>query len=139
MAKMDFKKAEDAVSNTMQDFTKKQLLAQTPGKQEKDAALKEKIRLIKKIDIRLKSLSQKDPAAYKSLKVKKKDITALIEGSEELTEERWKSILELKEKLETLLKEREDKQLSDIAVVEKERHKHINKRHNVNPKWLPLH
>lgn len=57
----------------------------------------------------------------------------------ELDDDKWKRLLEIRDKLMAYKKELDKKLVSDDKIVESERKKHINKRHNVKDGWLPLH
>lgn len=78
---------------------------------------------------------------YASLDMKKSDLKKKIESPEKLTPEEWETIKQIKAKIDKYRSELKEKlpQQSDDAIVEAQRNKHVNKRFNVNEKWLPLH
>ncbi len=103
---------------------------------------KTQINLIAALKRDIKSLRQKQHAAiYTKLGIKRSELKEKIDNPTGLTAEEWKEIKEIKAKIDVykaqLSAQMPDFELSD--QVELERHKHINKRFNVNDKWLPLH
>lgn len=112
---------------------------ETSGKTPLDKA---QSRLIAALQRDLKKLHLADhKEMYASLEIKKSDLRKKIESPEKLTPEEWETIKQIKAKIDKYRSEIKDKlpQESNDAIVEAERHKHINKRFNVNEKWLPLH
>lgn len=99
-------------------------------------------RLIAALQRDLKKLQLADhKTMYDTLALKKNEIRKKIEHPEKLTPEEWETLKQIKEKIDQYRSELKAKlpAASNDAIVEAERHKHINKRFNVNEKWLPLH
>ena len=87
-------------------------------------------------------LQQQDAKVFDKIGMQKDDINKLIQrpASSMLTPEEWKQLKEIKQKVEECKRELLKKipQLTDEQQVELERKEHINRRHNVRSKWLPL-
>lgn len=68
------------------------------------------------------------------------EFTELVKHTDSMDEEKWKRLLEIKEKLDEIKKKADEEKNSqtDDTIVEQQRKKHINKRFNVSDKWLPL-
>lgn len=78
---------------------------------------------------------------YSTLGMKKSELRKKIEKPESLTPAEWEALIQIKKKID-LYKAQLTAQLPEIELtqaIEQERVKHINKRFNVNEKWLPLH
>lgn len=85
--------------------------------------------------------SKKHKSMYGELGVKKQDLKILISNPSSLTAEDWEKIKQIKAGIDKYRKEvmAQLPQENNEKLVEEERRKHINKRFNVNDKWLPLH
>ncbi|MGZ3632982.1 MAG: hypothetical protein ACXU9U_03210 [Parachlamydiaceae bacterium] len=78
---------------------------------------------------------------YESIGIEKEQLqTLLVKKPEELTAEDEKCLQSLRLKIQEFKKVflENHPEERDEGLVEKERRKHINKRFNVNNKWLPL-
>lgn len=97
--------------------------------------------LLAALHYELKALKHQGIDPYEKLGIDKKDLKRFSDNPDSLTPEDLQKIKQLKEKIEAFKKELEAKSppASDEDVVNTERRKHINKRFNVNEKWLPLH
>jgi hypothetical protein len=64
----------------------------------------------------------------------------LLKSFQEILPEQWRQLERVKEELlqAKAAYEQLHPEKSDASIVDKERQKHINKRYNVNDKWLPL-
>ncbi len=80
---------------------------------------------------------RKDKEIFKELELNKKKLKAIFKHPDTATPEEVNYIRELKEKLTKFKKEKLPAQTDD-ELINLEQKKHINKRHNVNEKWLPL-
>ena len=80
-------------------------------------------------------------ALYNQLGLKKQEIRELILKPSELKPEDWEKIKQIKEGIDKYRHEvlAQLPSSTNDKLVEEERRKHINKRFNVNDKWLPLH
>jgi hypothetical protein len=96
--------------------------------------------LISSIQRDLKNLYKKDSATYIKLGIKKKYLKRWIETPEALTPEEMETLKQIQEKIKIFKEELKTRlpAIQDEAIVESQRTKHINKRYNVNEKWLPL-
>ncbi len=81
----------------------------------------------------------KDKHLYTALGTFHEEFIDLIAAAESMDESKWKRLMEIKESLEAYKKIHLHKPVSNESLVELERKKHINKRHNVKDNWLPLH
>lgn len=135
MAKTNFTKAEEALTGALQKMSVEQILDQSKPKTATEE-LKERIAIAKGLQRDLKRLYRQDPEIYKKLEIKRKSFEKSMEDPAKFTEEQWKEILATKNKVDTYVKQLPAE--SNETLIESERHKHINKRFNVNDKWLPL-
>lgn len=100
------------------------------------------IRLISALKRDLKYLHYRDHTDfYASLGMKKSTLKKKIETPSALKGEEWEAIKKIKQKID-LYRAELSKQIPEVELsqeVDEERIKHVNKRFNVNNKWLPLH
>ena len=119
----------DAASGKGKNATKKGKLKHTPGE------------MIQIIEQSLKWLHKINPDIYKHLKITKSSIKTLDkkihDPSAQLED---KELKQLKIWMKKILgyKEKNLPPITDEKIIEAETKKHLNKRHNVNEKWLPL-
>ena len=152
MAKTNFSKVEDILNQGLEHLTQSELLlladkaASMGDSEQAKAALarvknalkqREQQHWISSIKRNLAYLQKRDKDFLKSLKVKKKELEELMGKPAEIDEKGWEMLKLLSEKLDQYRADRKEEQ-SDEGIVEAERLKHINKRLNVNDKWLPL-
>lgn len=146
MAKTNFTKVEEALDEGLRQIIKDKLHSltdsisniSTQGVEKADLASKKQ--LIAALKFELNWMAKQDPSLHHKLGIKKSEIKKLIETKEKLTQEDFEKIKFIKEKIDVLKKELEEKSPeSNDQLIEKERIKHINKRFNTNDKWLPLH
>lgn len=155
MAKTNYTKVDSILENNLRRMTVEHTLNTTdplPKSPENPANAAENTtaspvdlaqnRLITALQRDLKKLHLSEhKKMYESLSMKKNELRKKIEHPEKLTPEEWEQLKQIKEKIDKYRKELKEKlpATSDDAIVEAERNKHINKRFNVNEKWLPLH
>ena len=144
MTKPNYTKALDAFDERLYRMKKNELLRladlASENKLEEEQAATSFGQMLILITYDLKWMQKKDPEIYKRLGISKKelrDIETKIHGNIKLTKaetelltKTLKSVVEYRSK--NFPSEPEEKQ------IESERKKHINKRFNVNEKWLPL-
>lgn len=143
MGKTNFTKVEASLDEGIRKIEVERLLIEadkasgkkTPPKEEK--LTKDQKKLIKDLQLNLTRLRSKDNKIYTKLKVKHSTIQRMIDQAPELKELDWKHLASLFKKTEALIKELFPEKADD-NLVEGEKVKHINKRFNVNEKWLPL-
>ena len=73
--------------------------------------------------------------------MKKSELRKKIENPQALTPVEWETILQIKKKID-VYKAQISTQIPELELnqtIEDERVKQLNKRFNVNEKWLPLH
>lgn len=142
MSKTNFTKAEEALSDVLHKMSKEQLLKEADSAQGKLKAesLEEakRIQIIAALQRTLKHLYRVDHDIYKKLGIKRKKLEELFAHAAQLSSEEWHLILEIKVKLIEYRKQMSPISGTNEQLVEEERHEHINKRFNVNKKWLPL-
>ncbi|MGA8164634.1 MAG: hypothetical protein WB791_06370 [Waddliaceae bacterium] len=148
MAKQNYSKTEKAVGESLQGIKVEHLLelADLASGKKADPSGKEQSTLtpgqmIKIVGQNLKWLHKFDPDIYKRLKIKKSTIKKFEEKIHDAKDQLEEKELELLKVLMKKIAEYKEKNLSAITdekIIEGEAKKHINKRHNVNEKWLPL-
>lgn len=155
MAKPNFSKVEGLLTKRLEEMAIEKLRnladkatamgdsGQAKGAQERIASTeqeKDRKNWITSIKRDMEILHSKDKGILKSLGVNRKELLGFLDKPDEIDEKGWEFIHSLFEKLGQFkveyLKEIGD---TDESLVEAERVKHINKRFNVNDKWLPLH
>lgn len=137
MAKTNFTKAEEALSEALQKMNVEKIYESTEPA--KNIDLQKGKLTLSAILRHLKRLQKVDPESYKKLKIKKKKIIDWIENPEAITQEDWETIKQVEVNLVAYWKEKKGPgEASDEKIVEQERIKNINIRFNVNEKWLPL-
>lgn len=90
-----------------------------------------------KLYTNLLKLSEKDSKIYAKIQIKKSSVDRLIEKADSLTEQEWVVVRALLEETNELMKQYYP-HISDEDLIENEIQRHINKRLNINEKWLPL-
>jgi hypothetical protein len=139
MAKPNLRKVESILDEGILKMTVNNLLhladvAQGMGQQHKEMPPKNAISFVER---ELMWIYKKDPDVFKNLHLKKKKLKTIFEHPDKATPEDLAYINKIKEQLAQYKKEKLP-QLSDEDQVKHEQDRHINKRHNVNEKWLPL-
>jgi hypothetical protein len=143
MAKANFSKVEKALEEELIRMTSERLLEETPSskihKGEKLPAPQDQVTILKNMERLIKKISKKDPGLMQKGGIDLESFNTLLECAGKLSKEQWQSAKEIQKKLSELKKALTDQTaVSDEALVEEERKKHINKRFNVQEKWLPL-
>ncbi len=150
MAKTNFTKVEEALIAGLTKMKMRQLLELADKAQESsgvqaetDAILIPEARrmVIAALRLDLKALKRKDTKIYSKLGLRKEGLQKLLDTSASLTPEEWQNVKEIHQKVGEYKKEllRQLPEVTDDQLVDAERKKHINKRYNINEKWLPLH
>ena len=146
MAKANFSKIEGALEKGLQDIQVGRLLKLTEKPSKMPEGVTDKTEYTPKQNIiliqkDLKLLVKQDSGIYQKLKLKKqeiKDLAAKVNNtSAKLSEEEKQRINAIRE---LIAKSKEELIATKMpeTQVEAERVKHVNKRINVNEKWLPL-
>lgn len=101
---------------------------------------KDQNQLIHSLQRDVKSLQKKGKGMYSKLGIAKTALKKMIDNPQELTKEEWEKIKQIREKIDQYKAEvmKQLPQQSDDQIVESERKDHVNRRYNVNKKWLPL-
>lgn len=150
MAKTNFSKVEEALIAGLTKMKMRQLLeladkaqADTGAQAETDAILIPEARRMVIAALRqdLKALKRKDTKVYSKLGLQKEGLQKLLDNPASLTPEDWQKIKEIHQKVGEYKKDllQQLPEVTDDQLVDSERKKHINKRYNINEKWLPLH
>lgn len=143
MAKTNFTKVEAALDEGMRKMTMQHLHALTDSlssinTDEIKTNIEAQKKMITILKFELNWMHTHDISLHKKIGIKKSEIDALL-SKPSLELEDLEKIKDIKAKIDTLKKEiSEESSVTDDQLIEKERIKHINKRFNVNDKWLPL-
>lgn len=141
MPKTNFSKAEEAISETVQKLNREKLLEmadEASGQAPATSLETKRFPVISQLDRDLKRISSIDKEIYKLLGLKKKMVASWIQDFAKLSDEEWQKVMKAKASLDEYIKSNPAKVPTDEQIVESQRSKHINKRFNVNEKWLPL-
>lgn len=144
MAKTNYTKVDAAADMGLRKMEIDRLFEATPGKEKIPLTPEEKGKQ-KLLEGLKRDIQYLDPKRHKQLYTtlgyKRQDLKALIENPSTLTLEDWEKIKQIKKSIEKYRKEvmAQLPSQDDEKIVEEQRVKHINKRYNVNDKWLPLH
>lgn len=145
MSKTNFSKVEKSLEEGMIKIKSQNLLKEAdayaaktpkesvPTKEECQAALTG-------IERDLKKLLKQDEKIYKKLGFHKMDLKKLLSNPSLLTPQDWKTVKDIKERIEKYKKELAARLPfeSDEDLVENQRTKHLTKRFNINDRWIPL-
>lgn len=145
MAKTNFSKVEGALNEGLLKLTVKNLLDLADVASGKNVQNPAKIAEARKtlanvLKLELKHLAKQDAEIYTKLQLDKDALAKLMEHSDNLTNAEWDQLLNAKVKVDQFRQEQQKALTPEVneKLVEEERHKHINKRFNINDKWLPL-
>lgn len=144
MAKTNFRKVEEALDEGLEKMKVKKLLDEADkakGKStEKVVEPEEQNKVLLVLKEELFSLAKRNRTVYKKAGTNKKKLKTLLSHGMKLTPEEWQQVQKIRDKVESYRKEIAEKatEESNIDLIEAERHKHINKRFDVNEGWLPL-
>lgn len=139
--KTNFTKMEGALSEALHKLRVEKLLIladEASGKPLSSSETQMRLVFVKNLEFALKRLYHHDRDIYKKLGIKKKEFQPLLSDPVHLTKEAWEIIVQLKKKVDALLKELPPQESSDEELVEQQRKRHIKKRFNVSERWLPL-
>ncbi|MEX1013065.1 MAG: hypothetical protein WD595_00505 [Waddliaceae bacterium] len=144
MSKIEYTKAEKALSEGLLKLTIENIYEVAELVELKDS-IEEKKRVLQKREIAKKLirvrhdlhwLSSKVRRLYTQMKIKKSRVEEILDKGEEVNKEDVKILVTIADKLQEIRASLP--KLSDEEIIEIERKKHINKRFNINDKWLPL-
>ena len=136
MAKTNFTKAEEALAEGMRKMTVQKLLDETKqAAQQEDVKPSQKI--IKQLIRDLNMVMKNDKQLFLVLGFNKDQIKKILSDPTNISADDWKTLLDFK-KMFDMYKSKKKREVVNDRIVEEERQKHINKRFNVNEKWLPL-
>lgn len=148
MAKTDFTKVESILDEGLRKITVAHLLDladeakpesnKTPNIASEQSNLRSQTILALQRD--MKFLHNQGQEPYELFGITKKIINKYLKNIDTLTSEEWESIKTIHSKVQKFKKEFEKKspKKDDDALVEQQRRRHVNKRFNINEKWLPL-
>ncbi|MBS4168765.1 hypothetical protein [Parachlamydia sp. AcF125] len=143
MAKTNFTKVEEALTEGLRQMTISKLLKETEEsstpkqKQAKDALSL----LVASLRHEFGWFAKKDPYFIPKLKVEKERIKQLFKQREPYTQEQIAELKDLKTKIEAYKQSvaAEDSSSENERIVETELKRQKTKRFNIRDKWLPLH
>lgn len=154
MGKTNFTKVEDLLKNNLTKIEMTRLgkladIAQKVGKPEMRKLIEQasiagaKAELDRTLLLRaiLRAVKEfKTPEFYQAIGISLEELEILLKTPKELSPEDWQRLKIIREKIIAFRKSYQDAhpETSESALIEKQRHRHINKRFNVNEKWLPL-
>ena len=148
MGKTNFTKVEEALVAGLQQMTVAQLIEMAdtaniktpPTSAETTKLLTIQKTLLLALQLNINRLGKKDPDVYQKIGITKKKFKKFVQFPSELSSEDWKLIKETQDKLDLYMEEfiKNSPLCTNEQIIEQERVKHINKRFNVNEKWLPL-
>ena len=140
MVKTNYTKVEEAFEDGFRKATVNNLLDMTgknTGGVEASAPTAAQRQLLFALKYELRHLEKQGQVPYDKLGVTKKELKQWMNNPSSLTSKDWQKIKQIKEQINEFKKELAEKTSSD-EIVTIERNKHINKRFNVNDRWLPL-
>lgn len=148
MVKTNFTKVESAVEAGMLQLQVKnwlELAILAEGKTEEEKKNPVRVYQARKAILNvlrheLNFLYKSDPKIYETLGIERPMLFALIDHPDKIEDADWEFVRTIKEKVDKLretLKAAATPEKNE-KMVEEQRKKHINKRFNVNDKWLPL-
>lgn len=145
MSKTNFSKVESALEEGLRQMSINKLFELAdeasgiapPAKAEPDSTLLtlEQKRILRALQLNMTRITTKEPRIYAKLGVKKSVFKILLATPSE--PKNWEQLQKIYNKSKELIKSHFPT-LTDEELVEKELDRHINKRLNVNEKWLPL-
>ena len=153
MSKTNFTKVEEALDRGLLKLTIQHLfdLAESAAAGEPDSTqqlspkkaakrAEAESHMLNLLLLELERLHKKDKKIYAEMGIKKKELDNYIKNPTGMQKEDWQKISGIKNKIQEYRQKSKESLPKDIddQIIEKERLKHINKRFNVNEKWLPL-
>lgn len=145
MAKTNFTKVEEVLEQGLRKYTVDHLLeeadaAAAQGRPPSEATAKvsltkEQEKLVRSLQFMLKRFPKKDHELYSFLAIKRSELKKLVENPKNRTENDWALLKQIKQKADQF---KTGPQQTDETLIESERKDHINRRYNINKKWLPL-
>lgn len=144
MGKINFSKVEESLGKGIDKLVIKKIVDSTDSKiQEKKLAEASRLER-KKIAIYLiaefKRLHKNDERLYSKLGTTLANLKKMLESPLKLSDDEWKAVLKLKDKLEAYKKAyaKVIKQENIEETVQSERDKQADRRFNIQEKWLPV-
>lgn len=144
MAKTNFTKVEESLIKGMDKLAVKKIVDSTDSNVNEKKAADEARLNRKKLAIylisELKRLHKLDQELFIKLGTNIKTAKKLLEHPAKLSDDEWKIVLKLKDKVEGYKKAFAEsiKESSIEEIVEKERNKQSDSRFNIQKKWLPV-
>lgn len=144
MSKTNFSKVEDSLKKGMEQIAIKKIVDSTDNNLS-EKKLEEETRLNRKkvaiyLIAELKRLHKFDERLFSKLGISLANAKKMLEHPSKLSEEDWRTVLKLKEKLESYKKVnvKTIKEEGIEEAVQKERDKQADKRFNIQDTWLPV-
>lgn len=152
--KQNFSKAEEALANRLKQMEVDHLnklaeIAQRVGKPELRNMIEKAALAANKTALERKAVfhfvkeglkKYKEPVVFTAVGTTLDEVQKVVQQTEPLSNEQWQLLTKVKESMQSAKQRylQGHPGINDNQIVEKERKKHINKRFNVNEKWLPL-
>lgn len=147
MPKTNWTKVEGALTYGLEKMKKDELLrqadaAKAPSRPQTQSSVVATTRVQLQISLKLLVgwLWKANKRLCEELKISKPELSRLITKPEKLTEEDWLIVQKLHDQCAEIKKTTDAKgaAANDASLIQSEKKRHINKRHGVNDKWLPL-
>jgi hypothetical protein len=146
MAKLSFTKVESAWDDALRKMTIERLkelgaIANLLSDSKPRVPAKVTEQILDHFRSELKKLKKYDRKLYEKLDISRKDEKRFSVTLQELTQEDWVKLKNIREKIDELKKELYGEEVfreEDEKRIKEERIKHINKRFNIRDGWLPL-
>lgn len=146
MAKTNYTKVDAALDSGLRKMEIDALFEASPSQSKQKTPLtaeeKKKQKLLDGIKRDIQYLDPKrHKQLYATLGYKRQELKVLLENASSLTLEDWEKIKQIRASIEKYRKEvmAQLPSHNNEKLIEEQRVKHVNKRYNVNDKWLPLH
>lgn len=140
MAKTNYGKVEKAIDEELRKMEVQSLLKLTKKKGKEEIPSSEVCTVVvKSLKNDLIRLHKQDKEILKKLEIERGEIKQWSDHASALVPQEWEKIKQIKTKLEEYKKGLNKKnRASNEQLVKKGVQEHINKRHNVRDKWLPI-
>lgn len=146
MAKTNYSKVEDALNQELFKMNIQHLfdLADEPLKKNVASNLtssdQARANALSALQRELKQLHKQDKLLYKKLHLDKAQLQDYFKNPSKISPQEWEKIKQVKDKLLAFKRELKEKlpKVSDEELIATQRIKHVNKRFNINERWLPL-
>jgi len=146
MAKTNYEKVMSVLDDEIKKLQVSELLQEsdivsgktTLQEAEKLQGERQKKLLLKAIDLQLKDLPLDSAGLKEKLGIHLDGVKKLLKHPDLIQEEHWTALAKISKKLNAYMNEQAPNKIDNEKLVEEQRKRHINKRYNIQEKWLPL-